>query len=83
MAKRKTLTKQYEALPKIYKLILQFFFGLFIGGIYRIVRYMEKGNTVTLVVGLLTLFTGVGNVIVWVLDLITEFLFDRITVFAD
>ena len=83
MAKRKTLTRQYESLPKLFKLILQVFFGALVGGIYRIVRYTETGNVVTLVAGLLALFTGVGNVIAWVLDLVTEVLFDRITVLAD
>lgn len=83
MAKRKTLTQQYEALPKLFKLILQLVLGVVVGGIYRVIRFTETNNLVTLVVGLLCLFTGIGNVIIWVVDLITEFLFDRITVFAD
>ncbi len=83
MAKRKTLTQQYEALPKLFKIILQLVFGVVVGGIYRVVRFTETNNLVTLVVGLLCLFTGVGNVIVWIVDLITEILYDRITVLAD
>ncbi len=83
MAKRKTLTQQYEALPKLFKIILQLVFGVLVGGIYRVVRFTETNNLVTLVVGLLCLFTGVGNVIVWIVDLITEILYDRITVLAD
>ena len=51
----KSLTATYEGLPKIAKLLLQFFFGWIIGGIYRIVRYTEKQNIVTLVVGILCL----------------------------
>ncbi|MBQ6431840.1 MAG: hypothetical protein IJJ99_08200 [Oscillospiraceae bacterium] len=77
------LTEQYESLPKIVKVILQFFLGGIIGGIYRIVRYTERNNTVTLVVGILCLVTVVGNVIAWIVDLITEILNDRITVLAD
>ena len=83
MASSKGLTAAYEALPKIVKIILQFFFGAFIGGVYRIVRYFEKNNVVTLVVGILVLFTGVGNVIAWIVDLITEITSNRITVLAD
>jgi hypothetical protein len=77
------LTQSYENLPKIAKILLQIILGGVIGGIYRIVRYTETKNTVTLVVGLLTLFTGVGNAIAWVVDLITEILHNRITVLAD
>ncbi len=83
MAKKNTLTGAYEALPKIVKILLQIFLGAVIGGIYRIVRFFETGKIVTLVVGLLVLFTGIGNAIAWVVDLVTELLHDRITVLAD
>ena len=77
------LTEMYENLPKIAKILIQIFLGGVIGGIYRIVRFTETKNVVTLVVGLLTLFTGIGNGIAWVVDLITEILHNRITVLAD
>ena len=83
MASSKGLTAAYEALPKIVKIILQLFFGGLIGGIYRIVRFVEKQNIVTLVVGILCLVTGIGNIIAWIVDLITEITSDRITVLAD
>lgn len=83
MASSKGLTAAYEALPKIVKIILQLLFGGVIGGIYRIVRFVEKQNIVTLVVGILCLVTGVGNLIAWIVDLITEITSDRITVLAD
>ena len=83
MAKKKTITAAYEALPKLAKILLQIFFGYLIGGIYRIIRFLEKGNIVTLIVGILALVTGVGNVIIWIADLVTEILADKITVFAD
>ena len=83
MAKKNTLTGAYEALPKIVKILLQLFLGAVIGGIYRIVRFFETGKIVTLAVGLLVLFTGIGNAIAWVVDLVTELLHDRITVLAD
>lgn len=83
MAKKTPYTSAYEALPKIAKLIIQLLLGAVVGGIYRIVRYFETKNVVTLVVGLLVTFTGVGNLIAWVVDLVTELLNDRITVLAD
>ena len=83
MAKKKTLTKTYEALPKIAKILIQAFLGAVVGGVYRIVRYTETKNTVTLVVGILTTFTGVGNAIAWVADLATEILYNKICILAD
>ena len=83
MAKSNSLTATYEALPKIVKILLQIFFGAFIGGIYRIVRFLETKNIITLVVGILVLVTGVGNAIAWVVDLVTEILNNKITVLAD
>lgn len=77
------ITKTYEDLPKIVKIILQIFFGGLIGGVYRILRFLETKNVVTLVVGILCLFTGIGNLIAWIVDLITEILHNRITVLAD
>lgn len=83
MANNTSFTKMYEDLPKVAKIILQIFLGGLIGGIYRILRYVETKNVVTLVVGILCLVTGVGNFIVWVADLITEILHNRITILAD
>lgn len=82
MAKKRGITDAYEALPRIAKILLQIFFGYIIGGAYRIIKFFETGHISTLIVGLLVLFTGVGNAIIWVLDIITELLSDRITVFA-
>ena len=76
-------TQKYEELPKIVKIILQIFLGGLIGGIYRIIRFVETKNVVTLVVGILVLVTGIGNLIAWIVDLITEILQNRITVLAD
>ncbi len=77
------ITEQYEALPKIAKILLQVFLGGLIGGLYRILRYLETKNIVTLVVGILCLVTGVGNFIAWVVDLITEITQNKISVLAD
>ncbi len=77
------ITAKYEELPKIAKLIIQLFLGGIVGGVYRILRYLETKNIVTLVVGVVGLVTGIGNAVLWVLDLITEFLNNKITFFAD
>ena len=79
----KPITEMYEDLPKIVKILLQIFLGGVIGGIYRIIRFLETKNIVTLVVGILVLVTGVGNFIAWVIDLVTEITKNRITVLAD
>ena len=77
------MTSAYENLPKLVKLILQFFFGYIISGVYRILRFVETKNVVTLVVGILCLVTGIGNAIAWVVDFITELFSNKITVLAD
>ena len=79
----KPITEMYEDLPKILKILLQLILGGVIGGVYRIVRFFETKNIVTLIVGLLCTFTGVGNFIAWVVDLLTEITKNRITVLAD
>ena len=82
MAKKKTITAAYEALPKIAKILLQLFLGAIIGGVYRILRYLETKNIVTLVVGILALIPPIDFVF-WILDLITEATNDRISILAD
>lgn len=82
MANQK-LTEQYEALPLIAKLLIQLFVGGIVGGIYRIIRYTETNNVTTLIVGILCTVTGIGNMIAWIVDLVTELTTGRITVLAD
>lgn len=79
----KPITEMYESLPKLAKILLQIFLGGIIGGVYRIIRFFETKNVVTLIVGIVVLVSGVGNFIVWVVDLITEITKNRITVLAD
>ncbi len=76
-------TEKYEALPKWLKIIIQLVLGAVVGGIYRIVRFVETKNVVTLVVGILVLVTGAGNLIAWIVDLVTEIMYNKITVLAD
>ena len=79
---KKTITGAYEALPKLVKILLQIFLGAIIGGVYRILRYLEKKNIVTLVVGILALIPPIDFVF-WIIDLVTEITGDRISVLAD
>ena len=78
----KPITEMFEDLPKIAKVLLQLFLGYIISGVYRILRFLETKNIVTLVVGILCLVTGVGNGIAWLIDLITLITKNRITVLA-
>ena len=80
---KNSLTASYDALPLIARIIIQIIGGFIVGGIYRIARYFETKNIVTLVVGLLLTFTGVGNVISWIIDLVTLCLNGKYTVFVD
>lgn len=83
MANKGTYTHYYDDLPKIAKILIQIFAGYIVSGVYRIVRYFETKNIVTLVVGLLVTFTGVGNFIAWVIDLVTMITKGEISVLAD
>ena len=79
----KPITKMYDELPKIVKILVQIFLGYIVGGIYRIIRFTETKNIVTLIVGLVGLVTGFGNFIVWLIDLVTVITKDKITFLAD
>ncbi len=74
------MTNAYESLPKIVKVLLQFFLGYPISAIYRIIRFVETKNLVTLVVGILC-FVGLGFIF-WIIDLVTEILSNKISVLA-
>lgn len=78
-----SITAQYEALPQVAKVLIQIILGGVIGGIYRILKFFETKNTVTLVVGIVALVTGIGNGIFWIVDLVTEIMHNKITVLAD
>lgn len=83
MARNSSLTSTYDELPVLFRIIIQFVFGALVGGIYRIARYFETGNIVTLVAGIAATFTLVGNVIAWVVDLISLFFNGNYTYFVD
>jgi len=75
------MTATYENLPKIVKIILQIFLGSLIGGVYRILRFVETKNIVTLVAGVLN-FVGLG-LLFWIVDLVTEITNNKITFLAN
>lgn len=79
----KSICTMFEELPKIVKILLVIFLGGLIGGLYRILKYVESKNTVTLIVGVVWLVTGGVFGIGWIVDLVTEITKDRITVLAD
>ena len=83
MTNKTSLTETYDSLPLLLRIILQIIGGVVVGGIYRIARYLETKNIVTLVVGLLTTFTGIGNLIAWIVDLVTLILNGKYTLFVD
>ncbi|MBO5312433.1 MAG: hypothetical protein J6B29_00560 [Clostridia bacterium] len=77
------MTAFYDGLSKIVKVILHIFFGYLISGIYRIVKFLDSKNVVTLVAGILVLVTGIGNLIAWIVDLVTLVTDNKISVLAD
>lgn len=83
MSQNKAFTATYDELPLILRIIIQIIGGVIVGGIYRIVRYFETKNIVTLVVGLLVTFTFIGNIIAWIVDLVTLIMNGKYTVFVD
>ena len=79
----KSICTMFEELPKIVKILLQIFLGAVVSGVYRVIRFLETKNIVTLVVGLVSLFTGGLFGILWLIDLITEITKNKISVLAD
>ena len=82
MSSGKSITAQFESLPKVAKIVLIAFFGWIVGGIYRVVRYTETKNTATLVTGLIGLIPPI-DIAIWIADLVSEALNDKITLLAD
>ena len=77
-----SLTAKIESLDKI----LKFFIFLLVGGImsplYRVFRYLETKNTVTLVVAIVSFVFGLSWVL-GIVDAVTELSSNKVTVLAD
>lgn len=75
-----SITAQLENLPKIVKVLVFFFLGAVVSGIYRVIRYTETKNIVTLVAGILCFCTcGIMGLV----DAVTELLYNKVTLFAE
>ena len=77
------ITEMFENLPLWAKILLLVFAGTLISPVYRILTYLETKNVTTLVVGIVCLVTGCGNVVLAIIDIITEITKGRITVLAN
>ncbi len=75
------LTSWYDSLPLWVKILVQVIGGAFVGGIYRILKFVENKNVVTLVAGILN-FVGLCFVF-WVVDIVTQVMHGKITILAD
>ena len=82
MSNKASYTSYYDNLPKIAKILLQIFLGALIGGVYRILRFVETKNIVTLVAGILCFVPGLCFVF-WVIDLVTMITKEQISVLVD
>ena len=80
MANKNSLTAQYDSLPLIVRILIQIFLGAIVGAIYRIIRFTETKNTITLVAAIVALFTVF---IAWIVDLVTLIINGKYTVFVD
>lgn len=76
-------THYFDELPKWARIVILLLVGGIVSPVYRILRYFETKNVVTLVVGIACLVTGFGNVVLQILDLITEITKDKIYILAD
>ncbi len=76
------IINSYEGLPKIAKIILQIFFGGLIGGVYRIITFINTKSVKTLVAGILC-FVPLVTFIFWIADLISEITNNKITFCID
>ncbi|MBQ7642225.1 MAG: hypothetical protein IJS83_07120 [Acholeplasmatales bacterium] len=70
----------FESLPKIVRIILFIpFWGWVFSALNRIFKYVNKKNTVTLVVGIICVIPIIGFVMS-IIDLVTTITADKITV---
>lgn len=77
------ITATYDNLPKWVKVLIQIFLGYIVSPVYRILKFLETKNVVTLVVGIVCLVTGIGNFVLQIIDLVTLIVNNKFTVLAD
>ena len=83
MANGKNITKHYDELPLIVRILIQIFAGAIVSCVYRVLRFVETKNTVTLVVAIVAFFTAIGSIILGIVDLITLIFKGGYTVWVD
>ena len=76
------MIKTYDNLPWIARLIIVIAFGAIVGGIYRIIKFVETKETKTLVFGILALIPPV-SFIFWILDIVATVTNGKFTYFVD
>ena len=77
-----TITAKIEGLNKILKVVLFLLVGGILSPLYRVFRYTETKNIVTLVVAIVSFVIGLSWVL-GIVDAITELTSDKVTILAD
>lgn len=77
----KSLIKTFDDLPFVVKVILALPGIDFLWGIYRLLKGLDKKNTLLIVVGVIWIFAGFA--VLWLVDLITIILYKKPTVLVD
>lgn len=72
----------YRELPRWARILLAIFAGGIVHGLYRIFTFVGSKNTSTLVWGILCFVPVVGTVL-WVADLVSVIMHDKLTLFVD
>ena len=83
MSNEKSIIQQYNSLPLIARILIQIFLGAFATPLYRVFKFLETKNTVTLVVAIISFVTRGGFGILWIIDIITLIAKGDYTVLAD
>ena len=76
------MTKTYDELPWILRLIIVVILGAIVGGIYRICKFLETKNTKTLILGILALIPPIDFVF-WILDVVGTIAKGKFTYLVD
>lgn len=78
------IIKTFESLPNWAKAILLIIPGVggVISGVYRIIKYLDKKNTNTLIFGILAFVPCIGQILS-IIDAITELTDNRIKFMAE
>ncbi|MBN2300651.1 MAG: hypothetical protein JXC31_05640 [Acholeplasmataceae bacterium] len=77
----KDIIKSFDNLPWIVKLILALPGIDIVWGIYRLIKGLDKNNGLLVLAGIIWIFTGWA--ILWIIDLYTVIMHNKITVLAN